>query len=739
MVEDALATERELQSLLRERFGHEEFRSRQWEVIGNVLSGRDCLVLMPTGGGKSLCYQLPALALPGVTLVVSPLIALMKDQVDALNAKGIPAEFINSSLTPWEVESAQERVLQGLVKLLYAAPERVATPGFARFLRNARLSLIAIDEAHCISEWGHEFRPDYRELAHLRREFPETPIIALTATATPRVRQDILEHLGMRQGGVFVESFNRQNLRYSVRQKQGWRREVVERLRALREQAAIVYCFSRKDTEDVAGWLRGEGFHAAPYHAGLDAETRRRTQESFLRGETPVVVATIAFGMGVDKPNIRLVAHHSMPKSLEGYYQETGRAGRDGLPSECVLFYSAGDRSKQEQFIREMRNAQEQRNAREMLGRVAAYAQQTGCRRRTLIEYFGEEWPHENCGACDACLDPREEFDATEIAQKVLSAVARTGERYGPAYVMRVLVGGRDRRIVANGHDKLSVYGIVRDFTRPQVREILAQLVARDLLVENDEEYATLSLTLKGWAFLKERQEIRLMRPAADDRPPQRGPRGAVQVEASPYAQGLFEELRTLRKQTADAEGVAAFMVFPDSALREMAAAAPRTPEEFARVRGVGAMKAERYGAPFLDAVRDYAARNGAPPPASAGRLSSAAEGGARPAPRKQGVYAATGELLSSGLSIAEIARERGLAESTIISHMERLSERGERLELERVLPAPDALREMERAFSVCGGGALRPVYEFLNESAPYNALRIARLHLRQEGRLPEA
>ena len=731
-----MVIEGELWSLLRGSFGHEEFRSLQREVIDNVLAGRDSLVLMPTGGGKSLCYQLPALALPGITLVVSPLIALMKDQVDALNAKGIPAEFINSSLTPWEVERAQERVLQGRVKLLYAAPERVAMPGFVRFLHSARLSLIAIDEAHCISEWGHEFRPDYRELARLRQEFPETPVIALTATATPRVRQDIIEHLVMPEAGVFVSSFNRENLRYAVRPKKNVWPELVAMLGKLEGGSAIVYCFSRQNTERLAERLRGAGFRALPYHAGLDPETRRRTQESFLSSKTPIVVATIAFGMGIDKPDIRLVAHHSMPKSLEGYYQETGRAGRDGLPSHCVLFYSAGDRSKQEQFIREMRNAREQQNAREMLAKMAAYAQQATCRRRTLIEYFGEEWPHENCGMCDVCLDTREEFDATEITQKILSAVVRTGERFGPAYVMRVLVGAGDRRIAANGHDRLSVYGIVREFSRSQVRELIAQLVARWLLAQCEGQYAMLSLTPEGWAFLKERQSLRLLWPTNDGGPSPRELHRAALSEASPYARGLFEELRTLRKRLADAEKVPAFVVFHDSALRSMAAAVPRTMAEFNRIPGVGTTKAERYGAQFLEAVREYVDTNGTPPVASAPRLPPSTAGSARAARRTQGAYDTTRELLSNGLSIAEIARERGLAESTIISHMERLSERGERLELKRVLPTADAMGEIERAFAVCGAAALRPVYEFLDESTPYNALRIARLHLHQEGRL---
>ena len=472
-------------AILKARFGYDRFRALQEEIIGNVLGRRDSLALMPTGGGKSLCYQLPALIFDGITLVISPLIALMKDQVDALNANGIAARFINSSLPASEIEDVQAQVRRGQVKILYVAPERLALPGFRRFLHSLDLSLIAIDEAHCISEWGHEFRPDYRNLRQLRQDFPAVPVIALTATATERVREDIIGQLDLQQGQVFLASFNRANLSYSVQPKASSWGKLMSLLEQRRSQSIIIYCFSRQETDDLARDLNARGLSARPYHAGLDPEVRRRTQEDFIRDRVPIIVATIAFGMGIDKPDIRLVVHYSLPRSLEGYYQETGRAGRDGLPSECVLFYSYADKARQEYFINQMGDAVEQRNARQKLAKMVEFAQVPSCRRRFILEYFGEQWPEENCGGCDVCLESREEFDATEIAQKILSAVVRTGERFGANHIIQVLSGSREKRILELGHDRLSVYGIAKDVGRPELREIIGQLQARRLLVRS--------------------------------------------------------------------------------------------------------------------------------------------------------------------------------------------------------------------------------------------------------------
>ena len=500
-------------AILKARFGYDSFRALQEEIIGNVLGRRDSLTLLPTGGGKSLCYQLPALIFDGITLVISPLIALMKDQVDALNANGIAARFINSSLPASEIEHVQAQVRRGQVKILYVAPERLALPAFRRFLHSLNLSLIAIDEAHCISEWGHEFRPDYRNLRQLRQDFPSVPVIALTATATERVREDIIGQLGLQKGRVFLSSFNRANLSYSVQPKASSWGHLTSLLDQRRSQSVIIYCFSRQETEDLARDLNARGLSARPYHAGLDPEVRRRTQEDFIRDRVPIIVATIAFGMGIDKPDIRLVVHYSLPRSLEGYYQETGRAGRDGLPSECVLFYSYADKARQDYFINQIEDAVEQRNARQKLAKMVEFAQVPSCRRRFILEYFGERWPEENCGGCDVCLESRDEFDATEIAQKILSAVVRTGERFGANHIIQVLSGSREKRILELGHDRLSVYGIAKDVGRPELREIIGQLQARRLLVRSGGEYPTLAVTDGGRQLLQGRQSVTLPLP----------------------------------------------------------------------------------------------------------------------------------------------------------------------------------------------------------------------------------
>ena len=600
-------------AILKARFGYDSFRALQEEIIGNVLDRRDSLALMPTGGGKSLCYQLPALIFDGVTLVVSPLIALMKDQVDSLNANGIAARFINSSLAAPEIEHVQARVQRGQVKILYVAPERLALPGFRRFLHSLDLSLIAIDEAHCISEWGHEFRPDYRNLRQLRQDFPAVPVIALTATATERVREDIIDQLDLRRGRVFLSSFNRANLSYSVQPKASSWGRLMSLLEQRRSQASIVYCFSRQETEALVRDLNARGLSARPYHAGLDPEVRRRTQEDFIRDRAPIIVATIAFGMGIDKPDIRLVVHYSLPKSLEGYYQETGRAGRDGLPSECVLFYSYADKAKQGYFINQIEDPVEQRKARQKLAKMVEFAQAPTCRRRFILGYFGEQWPEDNCGACDVCLESREEFDATEIAQKILSAVVRTGERFGANHIIQVLSGSREKRVLELGHDRLSVYGIAKDFGRPELRDIIGQLQARRLLVRNEGDYPTLAVTAGGRQLLRGRQSVTLPLPqtAAADRAQGNGP-NLASSPATPmeYDKALFEELRALRRRLAEARDVPAFVIFGDVTLRHMATALPRSMEEFSRIHGVGEVKLEQYGPEFLEVIRSYSEVN---------------------------------------------------------------------------------------------------------------------------------
>ncbi|MBV9616168.1 MAG: DNA helicase RecQ, partial [Ktedonobacteraceae bacterium] len=459
-----------IEQALKQYFGHDTFLPGQLEVISMALDRRDTLVLMPTGGGKSLTYQLPALLLPGLTVVISPLIALMQDQVHRLQANGISATFINSSLSPDERAQREAAALRGEVKLLYVAPERILTLSFMTLLdevqRRAGLSLLAVDEAHCVSEWGHDFRPEYCQLGMLRERYPSTPMLALTATATERVRQDILKQLKLHNPHIHIGSFNRPNLSYEVHPKdKNTYRELLRLLKTSEETSVIIYCLSRKSVDELSACLQRDGIRALPYHAGLSNELRREHQERFIRDDVPVLVATIAFGMGIAKPDVRAVIHYDLPKTLEGYYQESGRAGRDGLPAQCVLFLNYGDRHKIEFLIAEKGGEQEQRIARQQLNQMLAYAESTVCRRRILLGYFGETLPTDNCGNCDNCLSPHTIQDCTIEAQKFLSCVARTGERFGMRYIIEVLRGANTQKIRDFGHDQLSTYGIGRDLS----------------------------------------------------------------------------------------------------------------------------------------------------------------------------------------------------------------------------------------------------------------------------------
>lgn len=600
-----------LRHLLKQHFGYDDFRPYQEAIISNAIASRNGLVVMPTGGGKSMCYQLPALALGGLTLVVSPLIALMKDQVDGLRANGVAAEFLNHTLDDQTAAEVERKVEAGEVSLLYVAPERVSMPGFRRFLEGLEVRLIAIDEAHCISEWGHDFRPDYRNLSSLRARFPKTPVMALTATATDRVRLDIVEQLGLDDCSEFVSGFDRANLTYSVLPgKEAWG-SLLSLLNERRGQSVIVYCLSRKDTEDLAARLTANGHRAVAYHAGLGADTRRLTQERFIEGDVPIVTATIAFGMGIDKPDIRLVVHYALPKSVEGYYQETGRAGRDGLPSDCVLFFREGDRARQEFFIRQMEG--EARAAAEwQLQRMVSYARLPTCRRRYLLAYFGERMSGDSCGSCDNCLAERQLVDVTQVAQKILSAVIRISEPFGIAYISDVLLGSRAARIRERGHDGLSVFGVVHDYDRTGLREIAEELVRCGLLAQAEGQFPTISVTAKGNEWVRSgatlELELRVGTPTygtsaksrehvAETRPPS---------AASRHDASLFEHLRVLRRRLAGEQGVPAYIVFDDETLKRLAAVQPSSQAAMLSISGVGPVKLERYGEEFISAIREY-------------------------------------------------------------------------------------------------------------------------------------
>ena len=590
-----------LYELLKRHFGYTEFRPLQKEIIEQVLGGRDALVIMPTGGGKSLCYQLPALALPGITLVVSPLIALMKDQVDSLKTNGIAAEFINSSLTATEISQIQADCLNGKIKLLYLAPERLALESFRDFLQQLPVKMIAVDEAHCISEWGHDFRPEYRNLAKLRELLPDIPLIALTATATEKVKKDIGGQLKINDSQIYIGGFNRPNLTYQIEPKQGVFDQMQVLLKKNPQASTIVYCSSRKTTEDLAEKLKDAGWKAKAYHAGMTPAQRTLIQEKFIKDEINIIVATIAFGMGIDKPDVRLVVHYDLPKSLEGYYQETGRAGRDGFASTCVLFYSYGDKMKQDYFIQQITGEKERVLAEQKLEQVIQYCELRRCRRGYLLAYFGEKETKENCGGCDVCLSPPEEIDATEVAHKILSAVFRTGERFGINYLIDILLGKKTKKILEYGHQKLTVHGVAKGHAKEELRDYFNSLVAGDFLEKNISDYPTFKLGYAGKVALKFRQKIFLPKPKASNV-------AKIKAKEQNYDASLFSRLQVLRRSLADAKGVPAFMIFSDVSLRDMCLQKPVDKAAFAEINGVGAMKLELYAEAFTSEIRRFVA-----------------------------------------------------------------------------------------------------------------------------------
>ncbi len=607
-----------LQELLKQYFGYSNFRPLQGEVVQSVMSGKDALVLMPTGGGKSLCFQLPALALPGMTLVVSPLIALMKDQVDNLKANGIAAAYVNSSLPGYEVERIWREALEGNIKLLYIAPERVPLLQARADLLRLPVSLIAIDEAHCISEWGHDFRPEYRQLNSLRALYPKAGLVALTATANPRVKEDILKQLNFREGKVFQSSFNRSNLLYRVVQKKQAFERLLYELRAREGQSVVIYCFSRKSTEQVAERLNLNGVKAVAYHAGIPSEERARVQERFIRDEIPVIVATIAFGMGIDKPDVRLVVHMDLPKSVEGYYQETGRAGRDGLPSQCLLFYSAGDRVKQEMFIRDMPSAQERQRAYQQLQQMVEYCELVSCRRLFLLNYFGEARNEPKCDGCDIC--------------------------------------------------------------QPQ------------------KDVAVLTKAVAG---------------------------------VGAYDAGLFAALRAHRLRVAQEKGVPPYVIFGDRTLADLASRWPKTLQELPQVFGIGQAKLEQYGESFLAVIKLYAAEHGWPTSTNRGVASPVQATQHPKAKRVLGDSAAlTKDLIHTGKTLEEAAKERGLVVGTIIQHLEEALQAGEVVSLTHLTFPVERFAVIQRAFQASRGFALTPVKQALGEGYSYDELRLVRLLL---------
>jgi len=709
---------------LKSVFGYDSFRPKQEAIIEAGLDGRDVLAILPTGGGKSLCYQLPALMREGLTVVVSPLIALMKDQVDQMEAAGVAATFLNSSISFSERQQRLAGLNKGTYKLLYVAPERIFAEGFLEDLKRWRVSAIAIDEAHCISEWGHQFRPEYRQLAELRKHFPGVPFVALTATATERVRRDIVTQLALQNPAIFVASFYRSNLRYRVTPKKKVRQQVCNFVKERPDVSGIVYCLARKTTEEYATALQEIGIKARPYHAGLSDEQRAANQEAFIRDDVSVVCATVAFGMGINKPNVRYVLHADLPKNIESFYQETGRAGRDGLPSECTLLYGAGDVLKLRRFISEMEDVDAARIAEQQLRQMADFSENTGCRWAALVRYFGEELEAGRCGTCDNCVDELSQEDVTEWAVKLIycvNMIADGGYPMGLKHAVDVLRGSKAAKVIQKGHDKLRAYGKGMDKPAEYWLALGKQMTQHGYFQLSDDGYSTLTITKKAIQAVNQKERIVLTLPALKPvKEPKVDKKGGV-VECD---EGLFQELRQLRKELADAAGVPPYVIFGDVSLRYMAHEYPSTEREFLKISGVGRRRLSDYGEAFMEVIAEWVEANG--------RQSFEPIKEAKEEPKVEVVTTRTAahsiSLFREGLSVSEIARKRGLVESTVGGHLAEGIESGRIPKNARGRLIDDETYErVVSTYQAIGlPDKLRPIFEALNEEIDFQAIRIA-------------
>ncbi|MGF1590534.1 MAG: DNA helicase RecQ [Pleurocapsa sp.] len=700
-----MSTFASLESALKHYFGHDTFRPGQKKIVEAALRNKDLLTIMPTGGGKSLCFQLPALLRQGITIVVSPLIALMQDQVDALQDNGINATYLNSTLEYEERRSRQIAILKNQIKLLYVAPERLLNERFGLFLSQVQndvgISAIAIDEAHCVSEWGHDFRPEYRKLKLIRQRYPQIPLQALTATATKRVRQDIIQQLNLRSPDVHVASFDRSNIHYEIQPKD--RNIYRKMLRAIRNEsgAGIVYCLSRNRVEEVATRLKHDGIDALPYHAGLSDQERSSNQTSFLRDDIQVIVATVAFGMGINKPDVRFVFHYDLPRSLESFYQESGRAGRDGEPSKSILFFSLSDRQKIEFLIDKKPDPSEQKIARQQLRQVIDYAEGHDCRRQIILRYFGEKYQG-NCGKCDNCLNPKPIEDWTEEAQKFLSCVARCQEKFGTNHIVDVLIGSRKQKIHQYGHHLLSTYGIGKGRTAEEWRMLGRSLVHQGLVKQTTDGYPVLKLNQRSWEIFRGDLTVKIaINKYQSQTQTAYNPRKAE-------AELLFEKLRKLRKQIADHNSLAPYMIFADSSLKLMAQLRPQNITDFANLSGVNEYKAQQYGDRFISAILEFNEQHKLPV-----NLPSKSQ-------------MLTLQLHQQGLSVAEIAHNRGFAVSTINSHLAELIEMNQPVALNQLVPA-DKQQAILKTMEKVGDIILKNIKENLGEDYSYDEIRLVR------------
>ena len=699
-------------SILQHHFGYSSFRLNQKEVIDNILLKKDSVVLMPTGGGKSVCYQVPALLLEGVTVVISPLIALMKDQVDALKQNNIPAAFLNSSLSSFEQRDVLQKLQANQLKLLYLAPERLVGEGqFFQTLKHVHVALFAVDEAHCISHWGHDFRPEYLVLGKLKKEFPGTPVIALTATADRLTRQDIIDKLELKEFSLFENSFNRPNIHYFIKPKTNYYDQLFRYLEEHKEDSGIIYCLSRTSTETLADQLKADGFAAAAYHAGLDKNIREDRQNQFLRDDIKIIVATIAFGMGINKSNVRFVVHIDLPKNIEGYYQETGRAGRDGLKSDAILFYSAGDVFKLKRFATIDGNAEQSRIMLKKLDQMAELCETRKCRRKYLLNYFDEAAP-EHCASCDVCMSDYEKSDITIESQKILSAVSRLQERFGINYVIDFLRGSS---VVKEEHQQLKTFGIGKTTSKEQWKKHIRELLHLKYLQQKDGEFPVLQLNEQSWKVLKGELKVEIIQAVREKTQPLSKNAENVIVHAE-----LLQQLKRLRYDLAVLENVPAYIIFSDSTLVELASFLPLTETDIAKISGFGDVKVAKYGKKFLEVVRSYCGHR---------RLSSKMDAKIHKHFKQKPVKENPGEtkrvsleLFRQGKSIAEIATARNFVGSTIEGHLASFIPTGE-ISVYDLVPESKVTAILE-VLDKIGGYAASPLKERLGDDFSFGEIR---------------
>lgn len=716
-----------LHAALRSVFGFGEFRSGQEEIVRAILAGRDVFAVMPTGGGKSLCYQLPAHMLPGTCVVVSPLISLMRDQVDAAIQVGLRAAFINSSQSASERLEVLGKLSAGRLDLVYVSPERLAMDQFLGHLRRTNLCVIAIDEAHCISEWGHDFRPDYLYLAESIKHFPDVPVGAFTATATEQVQEDTIKRLGLRDPCVHRASFNRPNLFYQIETKIDVVEQILRFLLVRPDQPGIVYRTTRKSVEKTVAVLQEHGIDAVPYHAGLTDQERTRNQEAFANDEVAVVVATIAFGMGIDKSNVRFVLHGDLPKNIENYYQETGRAGRDGDFAHCCLFFGRGDISRIRYFIDQIENDRERSQAVRALNQMVAFADSSECRRRNLLEYFGEAFTQENCGACDVCAGEYEPAEVTTDAQKLLSAIARTGERFGVGHIVDIVTGANTKQLHRHGHDQLPTWGAGRDKKKTYWQKLINDLLAQELVRQTDDRRPTLSLGARAWdvlrgnvpVFVKRRRRLEV---------------ASMTDQAIDFDLDLFQRLRTLRLWLARNQNVPPYAIFADTVLREITRTRPTNEQELLAVPGVGEVKLARYGKVFLDEIAACGERQKRYP---TNRSSTVVSPTTRRGAGRSETVEATRRLLQDGLGLEAIAETRGLKVGTIVSHVEKLIAEGTITDIDSFVE-PRQRNLIERLFAQHGMDALGPVVEAAAGAIGYEPAKLVRAWIQYQNRTPQ-